>query len=90
MAETDIVEQAVIITGGPDWLIGMPAIYSHKSDCIQPARIAPWHWYTATDIAWRPIQECEVSLCCGRCGGATHMLCGKAGKYCRSCARLSA
>lgn len=90
MSDTDIIEQAVIITDGPAWLIGMPAIYSHKSGSIQPARIAPHYWYTATDITWRPVQQNEVSLCCGRCGSATHMLCGKAGKYCRDCARLSA
>ena len=47
----------VVITDGPDHLIGQHAIYDPHSRCIQPDSIGPNHWVVSDKIVWKKVNK---------------------------------
>jgi hypothetical protein len=82
-------EQEVILTDAPDWILGQPAIYHPKSNCVQVRAIAPNGWYSAHDMTWRLRTDTDPMYTCMRCFKQTHLLCKNTGR-CRDCAKLFA
>lgn len=82
-------EQEVILIKAPDWLLGVPAIYHPKSNCVQVQAIAPNGWYSAHDIEHRPRTAADPLYTCKRCFKQVHLLC-KDTNRCRECGKLFA